>query len=260
MHAPDLLLFDIFADKHHVITNTSNFYQLFKKGFDFMFKKRFVCITVTSMLLALSSPITTYAANSQASSPCITQTISESSMASKSLSINKKSWYRAEFKLVASAGNALGYTYAAKLLRNSLNDSPMSIYYGPDSDFVLKLKSTQEYQALIHDIRNILETFSGTSYTKSGFITINSNKDLKLAVHGMIYTLNADLRNDIWTISLQFNDMYDFDKMAWSDSGIKENLITFINNNAYAAQECGAIVSYPITVNTSEIYTVSSQK
>lgn len=66
-----------------------------------------------------------------------------------------KAVVRAEFKVVVTAGNVLGYTMSATLLEHSLQDNPGILSYGASTDFANNIGASNECLSIINSFVNV---------------------------------------------------------------------------------------------------------
>jgi len=157
---------------------------------------------------------------------------------------------RAQFRTAASIGESMGAPHAANFLRHSLQDNPINVSFNAgtvESDWIL---NSAECQAIINNFKNHVKGSSSTLYTTSGSTTLNSTRDLHLALNKVSYVASGTKNSSgVWTLNITFTDTYNFEKAAWLEMS-NSALVTIINNYAVYAQEQGAIVPYGITIKT----------
>lgn len=159
-----------------------------------------------------------------------------------------KAVVRAEFKVVVTAGNVLGYTMSATLLEHSLQDNPGILSYGASTDFANNIGASNECLSIINSFKQAVNGTNKTSYSMNGTITLNSTTDLHLAFINVNYSAMGTKLNGVWSVYITFTDTYDFDYVAWKNEMTDNDAVTVLNNYAAYAQSIGAIVPYTIHV------------
>ena len=159
---------------------------------------------------------------------------------------------RSDFMLMAGAAKKAGLTNASDLLIHSLQDNPSNRSFNASSTLTTAIQSSNGYANIKADIATILgknTTKTALSGNTSG--TLGSPTDLFLALNKVACTWTADRRStdDPWNVHVSLTDRYDFEYMAWKNSGIVNAFITLLNNWGATAQQIGAIVPYDITIS-----------
>ncbi len=165
-----------------------------------------------------------------------------------------KAVVRAEFKVVVTAGNALGYTMSAALLDHSLQDNPSVLTYGTSTNFANNIGVSTECTSIINSFQQAVNGTNKTSYTMSGTTTLNSTTDLHLALNNVNYTVSGTKSNGVWSVYITITDTYDFDYVAWKNEMTDNDAVTVINNYAAYAQSIGAIVPYTINITIRKTF------
>lgn len=159
-----------------------------------------------------------------------------------------KAIVRAEFKTFATAGSAVGYKTAAKLLDHSLQDNPSDYSFSSSSSEASQIKNASEFKSILSNFKKSVKGKELTSKRMSGSVAFTDDTDLYLAYHNMDYSIYGKKSGNTWTLTVTLTDTYDFDAQAWKNKMSRNPAVTVINNYAAYAQSIGAIVPYDITV------------
>lgn len=165
-----------------------------------------------------------------------------------------KAIVRAEFKTVAKAGTALGFTTAGTLLNHSLQDNPSNLSYGANTTFASQISKSSECNSIVKSFKSSVKGKKVSSYKTTGSTTLNSTKDLHLAYNKVSYTASGTKKNGIWTLKIVFSDTYDFEKQAWKNAMTGNPAVTILNNYAAYAQSLKAIVPYKVKVTVTTTF------
>lgn len=165
-----------------------------------------------------------------------------------------KATVRAEFKLVAAAGDLLGYSNASTFLNHSLQDRPSNLSYPSATGTAQWIAHSAECTEIVRQFKT---TVAGTNLIEkrvTGAVTLNSTTDLHLSFNNVSYEAIGIKRNGRWTLTVTFHDTYDFDAQSWKNAMTDNAMITIINNYAAYAQSIGAIVPYKIAVTVETTF------
>lgn len=160
--------------------------------------------------------------------------------------------YRSQFLLAVAVGRAAGLNTASDFLEHSLQDNPSDMNHGSSSTYATQILNSTE----MGDIRTAFSAaVSGKNLTYhqiSGSTTLNSTTDLHLAYNQVSYVAYGTRTiSGLWNLTITITDRYDFQQQPWANQMTTADLVTFINNEAAAAQDAGAIVPYNIRVTVS---------
>ena|GEM_PF-3688749 len=159
---------------------------------------------------------------------------------------------RVHMGIVATAGGVLGFKMAEAFLNHSLQDNPSTYTVNRDTTYSNQVKNSTAHANLIASVGNMLNTYSGTIYTQTGSVALNSTTDLHLALNLASYILGAEKVGSSWNIYVRYYDVYDFAPGDWSKLSLSGAAIAALNQAGYSAMSIGAVVPYGI-----EIYTLN---
>lgn len=169
----------------------------------------------------------------------------------------KKYVIRSRMEMIVTGGRTLGYDMAAYFLEHSLVDSPKNLSYTNGSEYSKQVKKSSEYKKILSGVKSSLKNTTKTTYSKGGSITLNSTTDLHLALNKVKYTVSANKKNGVWSITTVFSDVYNFEHLEWGTYGnLKGSAATALNNYGAYAMEQGAVVAYNISISVKDTYTV----
>lgn len=169
-----------------------------------------------------------------------------------------KAVVRSSFAAVVTGGRTLGYTTAATYLDHSLQDEPADLSYKSTSSYANQILSATECFYIIMDFNAEVAGKGLTYHRMTGDTTLNSTTDLHLSYNKVSYTATGvKSSNGKWTLTIVFNDTYDFKEEEWKNEMTAADAVTALNNYAAYAQSIGAIVPYDITVTVSTTFTES---
>lgn len=141
-----------------------------------------------------------------------------------------------------------GYTLAADLFRNSLQDNPGSINTALAKS---KIRASSEYQTKVNSI--IANAPNGTIHFTPSWIRWNSG-DLFLAIHNATFNYYGRKCFDDWELHVTISDIYDFDLnvRGYYRAGAMQVLANIANNMAWSDQFFGVVSPYFWSVDLVE--------
>ena len=159
-----------------------------------------------------------------------------------------KETIRNNLLLVALGGDVLGYTTASDYLEHSLQDTLSDLYYLSGTKYATQIYNSIEFSRIQSAF---LLNVRGTNYIEyymSDSTILNSTTDLKLAYNKVDYIVEGRKNNGVWTVTVTFTDIYDFEYQPWENAMTDNTLVTILNNYAASGQSLGAVVPYDIKV------------
>lgn len=165
-----------------------------------------------------------------------------------------KAVVRAQFKIVASAGKALGFKTAGTFLNHSLQDKPSNLSYGSSTSYASQISKSSECKKIVNSFKSYVKGKKLTARRTSGSTTLNSTTDLHLAYNKVSYVASGTKKNGTWTLTITFSDTYDFEKQAWKNAMTNNPAVTILNNYAAYAQSLKAIVPFKVKVTVKTTF------
>jgi hypothetical protein len=146
-----------------------------------------------------------------------------------------------------------GYVYAAELFRHAMQPDPTERMYPADHPLARLIQSTPAYREKMDVFKGRLLQTTAPIVQESGeiaFTAANSNADLYLALHRVVYSFDAKMiGNAQWEINVTLRDMYDFSK---DDPTVTDTKVALATVLAVKATELNKLKPYPITIYIRE--------
>ncbi|MBQ4649757.1 MAG: hypothetical protein IJB73_03540 [Firmicutes bacterium] len=165
---------------------------------------------------------------------------------------------RNNMAIVVAGGRLVGYDMAADFLEHSLTDNPTDLYYGAGSEYSIKVKESDSYRNVIEEFKSIVENtdVSPVTYPNES-TTLNSTKDLFLAINRAEYSITGQKTANVWNLTIVFKDTYNFEYANWAEySDLTGNAAVALNNYGSFAEDEGAIVAYDVYITVTDFFVV----